>query len=165
MYFKNTYGETKKGVGKYEQGYFIPEFPRKYQGDINKIFYRSSWEKIFMRKFCDLNPDCVLWSSEEHAIPYYNPLDKKQHRYFVDFFVVVRQEDRHVGLFIEIKPSKQLKQPMLKEGYKTTKRVKRYNKEVEEYIKNMAKWKAAKEFAKERGCEFLIITEKQLNFN
>ena len=30
------------------------------------------------------------------------------------------------------------------------------------YIKNQAKWKAASEYAKDRGWEFKIITEKEL---
>lgn len=148
----------------FKQGYFKPENPEKYRGDINKIFYRSSWEQIFMTKYCDRNPNCLAWCSEEISIPYYNPIDKKVHQYFIDFFCILRQPDgSNVGVFIEIKPMRELHPPVITEAKRATiKRTKRYNKELAEYIKNSAKWAAAKEFAEQRNMQFIIVTEKQL---
>ena len=39
---------------------------------------------------------------------------------------------------------------------------KRYINEVITYSINDAKWKAAKEFCKDYGMEFMLITEKEL---
>ena len=39
---------------------------------------------------------------------------------------------------------------------------KQYINEVVTYAVNQAKWKAASEYAKDRGWEFKIITEKEL---
>jgi len=148
----------------YKQGYFIPENLEKYKGDATNIFYRSSWEQIFMTKYCDRNPNCLAWVSEEIEIPYYNPTDQKIHKYFVDFFCIIKDtDDNKTGIFVEIKPEAQLHPPTLKETQKTsTKRLKRYNKECIEYIRNMSKWKAAKEYAENHNCKFVIVTEKQL---
>jgi hypothetical protein len=38
-----------------------------------------------MMNFLDDSPSVLKWSSEETPIPYVSPLDKKVHRYFVDF--------------------------------------------------------------------------------
>ena len=38
--------------GKVKQGYFTPQNPDKYKGDITKIIYRSSWELKFL-VYCD----------------------------------------------------------------------------------------------------------------
>ena len=66
------------------RGSFKPKNPQKYIGDINSITYRSLWERKFML-FCDTNPSIVKWASEEIAIPYYYKVDKKMHKYYVDF--------------------------------------------------------------------------------
>jgi len=151
-------------IKTFKQGYFIPEHPEKYKGDITKIFYRSSWEQIFMTKYCDRNPNCLLWSSEEISIPYYNPIDKKIHQYYIDFFCILKEaEDKNIGVLIEIKPFKELQPPDLSNVKRLNlKKVKRYNQELIEYIKNQSKWLAAKEFAKQHNMKFMIITEKDL---
>ena len=68
------------------KGKFKPSNPKKYVGNPANIIYRSSWEKKFMF-YCDTNPDILQWASEEMAIPYYNPIDKKVHKYYPDFIV------------------------------------------------------------------------------
>ena len=82
------YKETYKG--KYRVNY-----PKKYKGDINEIIYRSSWELKFM-KWCDLNPSVLEWGSETMIIPYKSPVDKKIHRYFVDFFIKIKDKDKPI---------------------------------------------------------------------
>ena len=59
-------------------------------------------------------------------------------------------------LLVEIKPEKETKPP---EG---PKRTKRYVAEGLTYVKNMNKWEAANEYAKDRGWEFQVWTEKTL---
>ena len=58
---------------------------------------------------------------------------------------------------IEVKPSGQIGKP--KPGKKKTKT---YMKESFEYIKNQAKWQAAKSYCEDNGLEFKIISEKDL---
>lgn len=136
---------------------YYPKNPKKYSGDPNNIIMRSSWETKFAN-WCDANPSIVRWSSEETVIPYICPTDNKLHRYFIDFKIRVKTKEgkEHVYL-IEIKPSKQTKPPVFP-GRKT----KRYLSESYSYIKNQAKWKAARKWAADRGYEFMIITENEL---
>ena len=45
---------------------------------------------------------------------------------------------------------------------KQKKQTRGYMKEVYEYAKNQAKWKAADEFCKDRLWEFKVMTEREL---
>lgn len=136
---------------------FIPLFPEKYSGDPTCIIMRSSWETRFAG-WCDKNPAVIKWISEETVIPYRCPTDDKIHRYFVDFQIQIRQNNGQLKTYlIEVKPEKQT-QPPVYPGRKTQ----RYITESLTYIKNQAKWKAANEYAKDRGWEFKIITENEL---
>ena len=125
--------------------------PKKYKGDYTKVVYRSLWERNVFR-WCDDNPKVKNWSSEEIIVPYYYDVDKKYHRYFVDLKIVL--EDK--TLLVEIKPEKETAPPT---GQRKTKQ---YVSEGLTYIKNMNKWEAANSFAKDRGWEFQVWTEKTL---
>ncbi len=105
-------------------------------------------------RYCDLNQDILFWASEELPIRYFNPIDKKYHRYFPDFVVKTSKQKKYM---IEVKPSRQIGKP--KPGKKKTKT---YMKESFEYIKNQAKWQAAKSYCEDNGLEFKIISEKDL---
>ena len=94
-------------MAKSYKGLYKPTNPKKYVGNPNQIVYRSLLERRFMR-YCDLNPDIEYWASEELPIRYYNPLDKKYHRYFPDFIIKTIKNDKFV---IEIKPSRQTAKP------------------------------------------------------
>ncbi len=136
---------------------FIPQNPQKYSGDVSNIIMRSSWETRFAN-WCDRNPSVVRWSSEETIIPYVCPTDNKLHRYFIDFKIRVQLRDGSIRVYlIEIKPAKQTIPPQYP-GRKT----KKYLAESYGFLKNQAKWKAASEYAKDRGWEFKILTEKEL---
>lgn len=139
------------------KGRFTPKNTSKYRGDYRNIIYRSSWELKFM-KYCDLNNNILEWGSEEIAIPYRSPLDGKVHRYFVDFYIKVRDINGEIQKYlVEIKPKKQTKEP------KKQKRItKSYLYEVNEYVKNQAKWAAAEEFCEDHSMHFKIITEDEL---
>ena len=123
----------------------------KYKGDFTKVVYRSLWEK-YVFQWCDNNTNVKEWSSEEVVIPYYYDVDKKYHRYFVDLKIVTKEKT----ILVEIKPAKETEPPI------GEKRTKKYINEGLTYIKNMNKWEAANEYAKDRGWEFQIWTEKTL---
>ena len=59
---------------------------------------------------------------------------------------------------IEIKPSKQTIPPIVKKGRKKSTMI----YEQQTYVKNKAKWLAAEKWAKKKGIEFKILTEKEL---
>ena len=135
------------------KGLYRPTNPKKYVGDTKQIVYRSLLERRFMR-YCDLNEDILYWASEELPVRYYSPLDKKYHRYFPDFIVKTVNNDKYM---IEIKPSRQAVKPK-----PPKKKTKSYMRESFEYIKNQAKWQAAKAYCEDKGMQFKIITEKDL---
>lgn len=141
----------------YKQGFFKPKNPKKYMGDSSNIVYRSGWEKRVM-DWADTNPNVVRWSSEEIVIPYRSPVDNRYHRYFVDFYVEAVGRDGGVRkMLLEVKPKAQTQEPK-----EQKRKSKRYITEVVTYGINQAKWKAAEEFCKDKGWEFLLITEEQL---
>jgi hypothetical protein len=141
----------------FHKGKFKPKNSAKYNGDPTNIIYRSSWELRFMI-WADEKPSVVKWRSEETVIPYLSPVDNKYHRYFVDFQVQIRRKDNSLFTYlIEIKPEAQTRPPAVQRRV-----TKRYITEVMTWGKNEAKWKAADTYAKDRGWEFLILTEKHL---
>ncbi len=140
------------------KGKFRPKRPKKYKGDPTQIIYRSLWEKKFM-EYCDLTESISQWQSEEFWIPYKSPLDNRVHRYFPDFFIKYRDAHGKMrNVVIEAKPAKQLKMP--KKNPK--KRTKSWAYEVQTYVVNQAKWKAAESYCADRKYEFKIMTEKEL---
>jgi hypothetical protein len=96
----------------------------------------------------------VYWNSEEIVLPYVCETDKKVHRYYLDLWFETQGGDTYI---IEIKPKGQTKPP------KTPQRkTRRYVKESLTYVKNQSKWKAASEFALDRGWKFEVWTEDTL---
>jgi hypothetical protein len=136
------------------QGKFTPDNPSKYVGDASKIIYRSSWERRVMQ-YMDKSSNVTRWASEEIVIPYLSPVDGEVHRYFVDFWMEVRVKDTLKRYLIEVKPSQFCQLPKQRKS-------KKYLEEVKMYAVNDAKWKAAKQFAKKHGMDFIVITEKDL---
>lgn len=143
--------------GRFYQGNYRPSFPEKYKGNLDKIVYRSFWERMFMKR-CDNDPSIVEWSSEEIIIPYISPKDRKKHRYFVDFKVKTCNNKGVIKTYlVEVKP--------LKEVYKPVKRGKKastYTKEVITYLVNQAKWESAKKYCDKRGWFFILATDSKL---
>jgi len=158
----NRIKNVKPTNRNYFQGYYNPINPEKYIGKLDEIIYRSSYEYRFC-VYCDKTDRVIKWSSEPAAIKYYNPMDKKIHEYYVDFYVKLKgPEDKDQDILVEVKPSRQLSKPVYEKKYMKAKSLKNYNKSCEMYIQNMSKWKAAKQFADERDMKFMIITEKNL---
>jgi hypothetical protein len=139
------------------KGIFKPVNYKKYRGDPTRIVYRSLWERKAMKYF-DENPNILEWSSEEVIVPYYDPVQGKNRRYFPDFVIKARQADGSTKtIMLEVKPKKETIEP------KKQKRItKRYITEVTTWGTNQAKWKAAKEYCLDRGWSFQLITEKEL---
>lgn len=177
----SNYKKAHKPVGeeksKFHQGYFYPKNPEKCVTQDN--IYRSSWEAYFM-DWLDRNDNVVRWGSEPIAIKYKNPVSNlkycKEHslnpkdpnnwkiaNYMVDFWMEVKQNDGSVKkIFVEVKPYSQTQAPKpLNEGA-SLKEHRAYNRAAETYLVNCAKWKAALKYFRERGCEFIIVTEKTL---
>ena len=134
--------------------------PSKYKGDITTVIYRSLWELRFM-KWCDQSPYIIEWGSETVIIPYVSPVDRKVHRYFVDFYIKVKSKNNTTEKYlIEIKPEKFTKPPEIPK-----KKTKRFIDEVFQYGVNEAKWKAAFEFCTDRNMKFIVLTEKDLGLS
>ncbi len=139
------------------KGKYYPSFPKKYKGDPTNIIYRSLWERKFM-VYCDKYEKILEWGSEEIALPYRSPVDNKVHRYFPDFYIKVQENTGRIKRYlIEVKPHKQTQKPK-----KPKRQTKNYLREVYEYAKNQAKWKAATEFCEDRLWEFKVMTENEL---
>ena len=124
----------------------------KYKGDPDKVTYRSMWERHCFN-WCDNNSNVIGWHSEETVIPYRWDIDKKMHRYFMDLKIYYK-DGRTV--LVEIKPEKETVPP------KRPDKSRRYINEATTYVKNINKWEAAEEYAKDRGWTFQIWTEKTL---
>lgn len=143
---------------------YIPRNVGKYCGRY-PIICRSSWEEKFAI-WLDYNKDVLEWSSESIRIPYVDPtkgrnygiLDEKigkKRVYYPDFYCKMKNGKKYI---IEIKPNKHLRMP--KNKGKKSKKTLLERENI--YLVNNAKFKAAKEFAKKLGMEFLVLTENEL---
>ena len=142
--YKNRHKPAKPGNSKFKQGYFHPRNPEKCL-TANSNIYGSNYEL----QFNNLDPtDMRFW---------------KTSMYYTDFWIELATDDGGIRkIFIEIKPYAQTipPAPLESRGKRPSKTA--YNREVKTYLQNSAKWKAAEQFCKERGCEFIIVTEKTL---
>ena len=80
---------------------------------------------------------------ENVVIPYYNPLTKRNHRYHVDNYVVIKEDNAITKYLVEIKPYKQTLKPTTK--YKQKKHI---IYEQVQFVRNQAKWEAARKYCK-----------------
>jgi len=136
------------------RGKFRPKQPDKYLGDVNKIVYRSLWERNAMR-WCDENPNIERWNSEEVIVPYVCNTDGRRHRYFIDLFIRLKNGQTYL---VEIKPKSQTKPPK-----QPARKTRVYLESIKTYVKNKSKWEAAAEFAERNNSKFVIWTEDTLN--
>lgn len=141
------------------KGRFVPKNPKKYMGDHQNIVFRSMMERRFM-VWADKNPNVLQWASEEIAIPYISKIDGRQHRYFPDFFVILKDKNGAANkrVLIEVKPLKQTSAPKV-----PSRKTQRYIKEVLEWGKNCSKWEAAQKFCERNNMQFMFLTEKELS--
>lgn len=110
-------------------------------------------------KYLDKHPSVIEWASENVIIPYYNQIEKKTRRYFVDFYVKTQNPEGLIKKFIiEVKPASQCRPPKQRKRIST-----KYKNDLKRFITNQSKWKAARKWAEKRGMEFVILTEKELD--
>ena len=86
-------------------------------------------------------------------------MKQRKARYYMDAYIQLETPQGPRKFLVEIKPLRQTQAPV------PSKRKKKSTILYENamYAVNKEKWAAAKEFAKKRGMEFLIITEKDLD--
>ena len=138
-------------MSRFSQGKFQVKNLEKYVGKRSPT-YRSSWEWAFMR-FCDTNPNVVKWASEAISIPYRCPLTGKQTIYVPDFFIQYLDKNGKMNTeLIEVKPQNQTVRE--KVG-------KNRNNQIQ-YVRNIAKWRAAQVWCKAQGIKFRVINEQDL---
>ena len=143
---------------KHLQGKFRPKNPQKYIGDPSNIVYRSSWEQTVMN-YLDLREEVQSWQSEEKFIVYYDPVAKKNRRYFPDFLVKFKNSKGQIVVeMIEVKPKSEVIGPPENPKRKTKSWVTR----VQTYITNRAKWDAAEKYCRARGWNWRIMTEDDI---
>lgn len=145
-----------QGSNQYK-GKYLPKNLQKYKGDYHKITYRSSWE-LAMFNWCDRNPNVKKWNSEEVVIQYYQTMDQKKRRYFMDLFVEFI--DGQIYLF-EIKPKTQTQVPKYPKRITESSR-NNYLQQMYTFKVNVDKWTAAQEVCKKKGWNFKILTEDHL---
>lgn len=151
------------------QGKFTPTNPKKYIGDVNNIFFRSSWELSFAKNL-DKNIMVIEWSSESIAIPYIKFTDKKIHRYYPDFYMKFKDKFGNIKQeIIEIKPKTEITYALtLLESDFTKmypircKSLKTKQQHQLTALVNASKWKYAIAWCKKRNIEFKLISEKSI---
>jgi len=138
-------------MSRFASGKYQVQNPEKYVGN-RQPTYRSSWELTFMRT-CDTHPNIQKWASEAISIPYKCPITGKNTIYVPDFFIQYMDinSKMHVEL-IEVKPQNQT----LREKVGKNK-----NNQIE-YVRNVAKWRAAQAWCKAQGIKFRIVNETDL---
>jgi hypothetical protein len=137
--------KRKRGESKFKQGIYYPKNPDKFYQPVDEtmnntkggVKYRSSWELSFA-KYLDTSPNVIKWSAEPFAIKYFDSIQQKFRRYYIDFYFENKDGNKFL---VEIKPSSQTGKG---------------------HTNNQDKWAYARQFAKERGLTFIIITEKEL---
>jgi len=141
---------------KYNQGIYKPINPHKYSGNVNDIIYRSGLELKYFR-YVDLNSSILKWGSETVVVPYIS-VDGRPHRYFLDLWLKTKCKDGSIKEYIcEIKPLAFVNQP------KPQKRIsKKWKMKYRTWLINQAKWDAATKYAKQKGWEFKILTDKDI---
>lgn len=157
MSIKNVKPTKNSG---FNQGYYKPNNPSKYAGP-TPIIYRSSWERKFMM-WCDKNEKVSMWSSEPVEIPYLSRQDSTKRKYYPDFYFKAIQPDKTTKEYlVEIKPKQQIIKPE-PPRVNSKKALKSYKFLAEQYVKNMDKYNAAKEFCSQRNWNFIVLTEETI---
>ena len=147
---------VKKFIMQTNESKSVMNSVRINEGNL-EINFKSSLE-LKAIKYFDINKFVNKWSIEPFAVKYHKPTTGKFHRYFVDFFVEFENNQKFL---VEIKSSGETIEPK-KPSKKTQKAILNYQKALQTYIVNQAKWKAATEFAESNNMRFIVLTEKEL---
>lgn len=142
---------------RFHQGKYTPQKVEKYRGAL-PIHYLSGLELQFLR-WCDKNPRITKWSYEpgrkddpHKRVWYHCPVRHTDHYYIPDAWIRYVDSDNVVReAYIEIKPMSQVVRPKeAGRGWKAR---------VAEWLKNQAKWAAAKKWAAKQNKGFKVLTE------
>jgi hypothetical protein len=140
----------------WQQNYYTVKYPEKYIGDLDNVFYRSSWE-LDAFEFCENNKRVLKWSSEEICIPYFKPTGNggfKPAKYWPDLYMEYMRSDGKVCKdLVEIKPHKQT-------NPSRSRNPKNKMFENQTFMINELKWEAARNWCKQNGMTFRVVTEK-----
>jgi len=140
------------------QGVFHPINTNKYIGDTKQIYYRSGWEFEYY-KWLDRCDAVIRYSIENVKVQYISPLDQKKHFYYIDVFMETKSKyGGTVKWLIEIKPQKYTLFPQLPKK-KTEKAMKNYYKTYNTTLVNIAKFKAASNYAKNIDALFGVVSK------
>jgi len=91
------------------------------------------------------------------SIPYMDPIDKRVHQYYIDFWVEMKEKDGHVGRWlIEIKPERNIIIPPEPKN-QTASALSNHISQVKRVMKNIAKFQAARNFAKIQNMKFAVL--------
>lgn len=151
-------GQATKGKYKTAlRGKYFLSHPEKNLRGAKYILFKSKLEAMFI-KFLDCSPDVVKWDYENpmNTIPYYDPVQQRQRRYFIDFVMWVRSGPTLQEIWVEIKSSGETNPP------RKTRNTIAYNESLRTYATNLAKWKMAAKICQAKGKLFRVITEKDL---
>ena len=153
--------KNKKGKDKYMQGQYNLIHPSKYLGDPTVIYWRSSWEyKVYF--FLDNEPRVLKWNVEGMTIPYEIQTNGRWEtcRYHPDAYCEIQKTDGTITkTAIEIKPYTETIPPTPPKR-NTAKALENHEYRMKMFLRNLAKWKAAKDYCDKRGIDFVIMTEK-----
>jgi hypothetical protein len=156
---------------KYKQGNFIPKNKEKCIKLNNQggFFYRSGLEHKLM-VYLDNNESVINWNTELIKIPYRKnawnnqllEMTETDHIYYPDFYYELKKSDGTISRVVaEVKPEHETKPPKVPNN-PTAKQLKNFEYSLKEYSKNLDKWKYCIEWCKNKGFEFIIITDKLL---
>lgn len=155
------YKNVKQGWYKLlNQHKFVPPIDnhmKSFNESDGMIQYKSSLELKAMR-YCDYNKHVVKWSVEPFHIKYVKPTDGKIHRYYIDVYIEFSSGDKFL---IEVKSKGETTQPK-KPKKLNEKSMANYQRALQTYAVNKAKWIAAEKFASDQGMRFTILTEDEL---
>ena len=112
--------------------------------------------------YCDDNEAIKKWQSEEKCIWYWDPIQKKNRRYFPDFIIEYERKDGiTIQEMVEIKPYRQVFGP----PETPKRRTKAWAQQCMTYVVNQANWKAARKYCEDKGMNFRIIRKRtQINY-
>jgi len=145
----NTYKGARRGK-------FFPKNQHKWV-DSNNIQFRSGIEQKFFALF-DLSPSVISIASEKVIIPYFDEARQKQRKYYVDLIVKFKDKQGNIQVkLIEIKSYSESIPPK-----KPKRLTEAYNNKVATWITNQSKWRAATKFAKQRGYDFVVLSDRDL---
>lgn len=137
---------------------------QKCLSESKTVTIRSSWEGKLIFKFLDTHPSIISWDSESVIIPYFCPIRKSVHRYFMDFSCkLIDKYGKEFELLIEVKP--EAERLLAEHPIPPKKMTKSAIDRIQTAIKNKAKWDATRKYCfeeqkKGRNIQFVIWTEK-----